>query len=130
MNKAEEVLSVVKMLDWAEYHPAELSSGQQQKVALARAMITNPSVIIADEPTGNLDFESGEELMSLLHGFSEKDEKTILMVTHDLEYLKYADRAVKLFDGKVQKVFSPDVDLEEMKEANVKRKIYEQYTEE
>lgn len=108
LKKAEEMLKSVQMLDWAHYHPAELSSGQQQRVALARALITNPEVIIADEPTGNLDFESGEQLMTLLQQYNKKAGKTILMVTHDLVYLKYADRGIRLFDGMVQDNFNID----------------------
>jgi putative ABC transport system ATP-binding protein len=65
-KKSQEALQMVGMLDWQDYTPTELSSGQQQKVSLARAVITNPKVIIADEPTGNLDFKSGEELMQQL----------------------------------------------------------------
>ena len=113
---AREMLDAVKMMDWAYYNPAELSSGQQQKVSLARALITDPEIIIADEPTGNLDFESGANLMQLLKHFCEKYEKTILMVTHDLEYLKLADKAINLFDGQVRKVYSPLEDTEQMQE--------------
>lgn len=99
-KKAEETLEMVSMINWMNYKPTELSSGQQQKVALARAVIINPSVIIADEPTGNLDFKSGEELMLLLKSMHEKG-KTIIMVTHDLEYFSYATRSVIMFDGKI-----------------------------
>jgi ABC-type lipoprotein export system ATPase subunit len=101
---ALEELKVVNMQDWAGYLPGELSSGQQQKVSLARAMITNPEIIVADEPTGNLDFESGEELMKLLVPLTQNG-KTVIMVTHDLEYLKYATRALKMFDGLVTEHF-------------------------
>lgn len=110
IEKAHQLLASIKMEDWGLYHPAELSSGQQQKVALARALIAKPEIIIADEPTGNLDFESGRELMQLLRQLTEKSDKTVLMVTHDLEYLKYADRAIHLFDGQVKKIFSPAED--------------------
>jgi len=112
--KATEILKSVGMLDWAGYHPSELSSGQQQKVSLARALISNPTIIIADEPTGNLDYESGEELLKFLQNFNRQESRTILMVTHDLEYLKYADIAIKLFDGEVEKIFYPQTDVEEM----------------
>jgi len=98
--KAEEVLKLVEMVDWQDYVPTELSSGQQQKVALARAVVTNPDVLIADEPTGNLDFESGQELMNLL-SVLHKNGKTVIMVTHDLEYLSYAQRSLEMFDGKI-----------------------------
>ncbi len=97
---ALEALTLVGMNDWQDYIPTELSSGQQQKVALARAVVTNPDVIIADEPTGNLDFESGRELMKLLSAL-HKQGKTIIMVTHDLEYLTYAGRGLRMFNGAV-----------------------------
>jgi len=86
LKKTNGVLEKTEMIQWADYFPTELSSGQQQKVALSRAMVTDPEVLIADEPTGNLDFESGQELMSLLLDLN-KEGKTIIMVTHDLEYL-------------------------------------------
>jgi len=101
LDKAKKMLEAVAMTDWAGYIPTELSSGQQQKVSLARALITNPEVIIADEPTGNLDFESGQELMELLVKLNKEQEKTILMVTHDLEYLKFAKNVVRMFNGTI-----------------------------
>ena len=101
IKKAHQTLKMVKMDEWAHRHPSELSSGQQQKASLARALITNPEIIIADEPTGNLDFESGKELMEILHNFTQTVQKTVLMVTHDLGYLKYSDVAVKIQDGKI-----------------------------
>lgn len=99
-KKSQEMLQMVGMLDWQDYIPTELSSGQQQKVALARAVITNPKVIIADEPTGNLDFKSGEEIMQLFKKLNDTG-KTIIMVTHDLEYLTYASRSLIMFDGRI-----------------------------
>ncbi len=103
-TKAFEELRSIGMENWVNYLPGELSSGQQQKVSLARALVTNPELIIADEPTGNLDYESGEELMELLVPLTQK-EKTVIMVTHDLEYLKFATRALKMFDGEVKDHF-------------------------
>lgn len=104
--KAHEVLKRVEMDDWADYLPSELSSGQQQRVALGRAIITNPEIIIADEPTGNLDFEAGQMLMQLLQDLNQKEGKTIIMVTHDLEYLQFAKSGIKIFDGKVEELYS------------------------
>lgn len=101
LDKARTMLEVMGMSEWSGYAPTELSSGQQQKVALARALVTNPEVIIADEPTGNLDFESGQELMKLLVKLNKEQAKTILMVTHDLEYLTFAKTAVKMFNGTI-----------------------------
>ena len=99
-SRANQVLKTVEMSQWTDYYPTELSSGQQQRIALARAIVTNPEVLIADEPTGNLDFESGQTLMTLLSKLN-KEGKTVIMVTHDLEYLSYANRAVQMFDGKI-----------------------------
>ncbi len=110
VEKAESVKQAWKQLEqinlqkWVSYVPTELSGGQQQRVALARALITNPSVIIADEPTGNLDFQAGKDLMNLLMKLNEQG-RTIIMVTHDLEYLKYAKRAIQILDGQVVAMF-------------------------
>ena len=101
LEKARKMLKTVEMLDWQDYVPTELSSGQQQRIALARALITNPEVIIADEPTGNLDYESGQELMQLLTDLNKTGNNTIVMVTHDLEYLNFAKTAVRLSNGQV-----------------------------
>ncbi len=107
VQKANSVLRTVGMEEWSDYVPTELSSGQQQKIALARAIVTNPDILIADEPTGNLDFESGQDLMNLLSKLN-KEGKTIIMVTHDLEYLPFANRAIQMFNGKViQEVEDP-----------------------
>lgn len=99
-SKAQAVLKMVGMLEWQDYTPTELSSGQQQKVALARAVITEPQLIVADEPTGNLDFQSGQELMQLLQSLNTHG-RTIIMVTHDLEYLSYATRSLTMLDGRM-----------------------------
>ena len=100
LKRGMEILKDVHMEEWANYKPTELSSGQQQKIALVRAIITDPEVIIADEPTGNLDFKAGEELMELM-GLLNKKGKTIIMVTHDLEYAKYAGVSIHMFDGNI-----------------------------
>ena len=96
-------LTKVGMQNWASYAPAELSSGQQQKVGLARSLVTKPLVIIADEPTGNLDTKSGEALMETLRKLNKENGNTIIMVTHDVEYVAYADRAIEIVDGLVNK---------------------------
>jgi putative ABC transport system ATP-binding protein len=104
LERALKMLTVAKMEEWANYKPAELSSGQQQKVAVARAIITDPEMIVADEPTGNLDFESGQYLIHLLGDLNHVG-KTVVMVTHDLEYLKYAKTVVRMLDGKIVDVY-------------------------
>jgi len=98
-SQSETILNSMGMSEHKDYVPSELSSGQQQKVALARALVTNPEIIIADEPTGNLDFESGRELMLTLTKLNRELKKTVVMVTHDLEYLSYAKTAIRMFDG-------------------------------
>jgi putative ABC transport system ATP-binding protein len=99
-GRAMENLKTVRLEDWAHHHPTELSSGQQQRVSLARALTINPVIIVADEPTGNLDTVSGDELMEYLKGL-QKQGKTVLMVTHDLEYLRYATKLFHIIDGKL-----------------------------
>jgi putative ABC transport system ATP-binding protein len=107
-TKALKVLGDLGMGGWAEYAPLELSSGQQQRVALARALINDPKVIVADEPTGNLDYKSGVEIMELLSRLNKEMQKTIIMVTHDLEYLKFSNKVVRIFDGMLEGVYTDD----------------------
>jgi len=97
---ALEKLAEIGLEQWAHYYPSELSGGQQQRVAVARALVSNPEVIIADEPTGNLDYMAGKKLMELLVVLN-KTGKTVIMVTHDLEYAAYASSAIQIFDGEV-----------------------------
>lgn len=104
-QKAEDMLKKVNMLEWKDFIPTELSGGQQQKVALARALINNPDVIIGDEPTGNLDYASGEEIMNLFIELNSKEKKTVIMVTHNLDYLNYAKTTIRLFDGQLVGIY-------------------------
>jgi putative ABC transport system ATP-binding protein len=104
-QRAVKGLIDVGMGNWSEYVPTELSSGQQQRVSMVRALINDPEIIVADEPTGNLDYLSGIALMEMLQQFTQEKQKTVIMVTHDLEYLKYANRVVKILDGKLEGVF-------------------------
>lgn len=104
--EALRALKEVGMREWSEYMPSELSSGQQQRVALARALVNNPEVIVADEPTGNLDFVAGQQMMEILAQLTKQKHKTVIMVTHDLEYLKFSNRIVKMLDGSLQGVYT------------------------
>lgn len=99
-SKVDEILNIVGMANWADYHPSELSSGQQQKISLARAIALDPSLLVADEPTGNLDTVSGQELIQTFRNISNQG-RTIIMVTHDLEYLKYGTHLVHMVDGQI-----------------------------
>ena len=96
----ESVLAMVGLSDRVEYRPSQLSGGQQQRVAIARALITNPSIILADEPTGNLDSRSGAEVMAIFQRL-HRDGRTIIMVTHDRDVAEHADRVIVLDDGRI-----------------------------
>lgn len=112
--KAMQMLELVGMTEWRDHMPTELSAGQQQRISLARALINDPIVIVADEPTGNLDTQSGEELMYLLSRLNKEHRRTVVMVTHDLEYLKYATRVVRLVDGQVMDEYA-GADIDELR---------------
>lgn len=99
-------LDEVGMLAYADRNPFELSNGQQQRIAVARALAIRPNIIIADEPTGNLDRNSGVELMRLLKNLHDKDNKTIIIVTHAVEYISYGDRVVQMLDGKITREYT------------------------
>lgn len=115
LEKAYETLKLMKMENWAHYHPMELSGGQQQRVSVARAIITDPEVLVADEPTGNLDYEAGQNLMYLLNDLNNMG-KTIIMVTHDLEYIRYSKTALNMKDGRIEGIYRDgDKDILESK---------------
>ena len=118
-KKAWDVLKLVGMESGAYQNPAELSSGQQQRISLARALISNPALIVADEPTGNLDSKASREIMGLFKKFNEEN-KTVIMVTHDLEYLSYASRAVNVSDGVI--VAEYKADDKKLKELSVSKR--------
>lgn len=105
-EKGMKILKQVGMEEWAYHRPHELSSGQQQKISLARALIVDPVLLVADEPTGNLDTVSGQNLINTFLEINNK-KLTIVMITHDLSYLKYATKLIHMLDGKVVEVYSP-----------------------
>jgi putative ABC transport system ATP-binding protein len=106
--KVREALEKVGMEHRLNHYPSQLSGGQQQRVAVARALVGEPLILLADEPTGNLDSRSGERVMDLLAELHQAGA-TICMVTHDPRYLKYAERAIHLFDGQVVDETDPSV---------------------
>ena len=96
-----ELLKLLGLENRKNHLPNELSGGQQQRVSIGRALINNPAIILADEPTGNLDSKSSDEVMTLLKLSNQKYKQTIIMITHDLELAKEADRIITLEDGKI-----------------------------
>ena len=108
-QKVEHALQRVGMAHRVRHYPSQLSGGQQQRVAVARALVGDPLILMADEPTGNLDSKNGEAVMELLRDL-HRNGATICMVTHDERYLHFAERTIRLFDGRI---------VEETKEAGV-----------
>ena len=101
-EKARESLTAVGLGDRMQHLPAELSGGEQQRVAIARALINDPPIIFADEPTGNLDSKTGESIIDLLLGLARERQKTLVVVTHDIELAQRGDRTLHIADGVVQ----------------------------
>src|SRR6185369_16903783 len=97
----EQVITVLELRDRLNHRPSELSGGQQQRIALARALITEPEVVFADEPTGNLDSRTGAQILGFLRTCVRTLAQTVVMVTHDPIAASYADRVVLLADGRI-----------------------------
>ena len=100
-EKAAEALDLMKLSDRASHHPNQLSGGQQQRVAIARALVNKPDLILADEPTGNLDTATGKEVMQTLVKLREERGITIVLITHEIEIASYGSRIVSIRDGKI-----------------------------
>jgi len=112
-------LESVGMANRVHHKPTELSGGQQQRVAIARALATSPSVILADEPTGNLDSKTGEEVMQILKKLNQQQGTTIILITHDADVASHADRIIKIYDGKVVDDISKTQNEEKVKKEEV-----------
>ena len=110
-KEMEALMEKVGILERRSHRPSELSGGEQQRVSLARALITKPKILLADEPTGNLDSKTGSQVMELLTLLSEEMKQTIIMVTHDPKAASYADRLVYLVDGKIRTELHFEKDL-------------------
>lgn len=103
LDRAYEIMGFLGIRDKGNFKPFTLSGGQQQRVAIARALMNNPSIILADEPTGNLDTKTGNEMFNLLRMLSDKFDRTIIMVTHNSELAIKTDRIIYLKDGEIER---------------------------
>jgi ABC-type lipoprotein export system ATPase subunit len=100
-QRAREVLERVGLADRLHHEPSQLSGGQQQRVAIARALANKPPLLLADEPTGNLDSHTSEEILQMFRRLNEDDGITILLVTHEADVARYAQRDIRLHDGRI-----------------------------
>ena len=105
VKKAEEYLEIVGLKDKIEAYPSQLSGGQQRRVAIARAFMNDPEIILADEPTGDLDEETEAEIMSLFRKLNEEKKITFIFITHNLELAKYAQRQLRMTQGSIQETY-------------------------
>ncbi len=110
MAKAKELLARVGLADRSHHYPSQLSGGEQQRVAMARAFITDPKILFADEPTGNLDEENATHITELLFGLNKEQQTTLVLVTHNLELAQRTQRILRMKGGKlVQEIFTPSL---------------------
>ena len=113
MKKAEKMLELVNLKSHAKHLPMQLSGGQQQRVGIARALVVNPKIIFADEPTGNLDSNTSREVLKLMREIIKTQNKTMIMVTHDNNLASFADRTIHISDGKITKIVDNTIDRKE-----------------
>ena len=110
-QKLENLLALVGLLDRQHHRPDQLSGGEQQRVAIARALITQPSILLADEPTGNLDTKTGTAIMELLQRSCRELDQTVIVVTHDPRAASYAQRVIFLRDGQIVREYCPGEEI-------------------
>lgn len=101
LKRAKKMIELVGLKQYQKHTPGQMSGGQQQRVGMARALVMNPSIVFADEPTGNLDSNTSKEMMDLMREVLSKNKKTLVMVTHDNELAALADRQIRIKDGKI-----------------------------
>lgn len=119
-NKVDEFAKLVGLENRLKHKPSELSGGQKQRVAIARALIDSPKIILADEPTGNLDYKMSKEIMKLFKDIQKRFNQTLVVVTHDAEVASYADRIIFLNDGKITGEIGKTDSVEEIMKAFIK----------
>jgi len=106
-TRAIEALASVGLKDWKDHKPMEMSGGQQQRVTIARSLVNKPEIVFGDEPTGNLDSESSKDIMDLLRKLNKENKQTYIIVTHDYNIGRMADRIIMMKDGLIEKQFEP-----------------------
>ncbi|MEJ2487727.1 MAG: ATP-binding cassette domain-containing protein, partial [Anaerolineales bacterium] len=108
----DELLSLVGLIERRDHKPDQLSGGEQQRVAIARAIITKPAILLADEPTGNLDSKTGTAIMDLIRQTSLELDQTVILVTHDPKAATFAQKVIFLRDGRITRSYEPDSSLQ------------------
>jgi ABC-type lipoprotein export system ATPase subunit len=111
-RRAREILCRVGLEDRLDHEPSRLSGGQQQRVAIARSLINDPSILLADEPTGNLDSRTSEEILDMFQQLNEKDGLTVILVTHDILVARHARRTIRIHDGLIVEGFTSSAECE------------------
>jgi putative ABC transport system ATP-binding protein len=107
-NKVDFILKITRLSDWRNRMPYQLSGGQQQRVAIGRALVMSPPILLADEPTGNLDFNTTNEILAALVEMKEQLDQSIVLVTHDVNVASYADRILFFHNGKIVDEYQSD----------------------
>ena len=103
-KRAREALESVGLADRLDHHPAQLSGGQQQRVAIARALVNGPSILMGDEPTGNLDSRTGQDVIALFRRLNREQGLTVIIVTHDTRIFEFADVIHQMTDGRIERI--------------------------
>ena len=119
-KRAKQMLDIVGLSTHMKHRPSELSGGQQQRVGIARALVTNPSIVFADEPTGNLDSNTSEEVMQVIINIMREQKKTLVMVTHDSHIAEFGDTVVHLLDGRITDITTNAKDSTTLNEPRVR----------